>query len=140
MKLKMHNFDFEKGVISFVVPPEVMQSNSFCNVPSGVEVDIVAITKNAALGSEEAAPSTSANIDYTVALRVIEQICKEEKVSSVSSVVRIINECLNSAKVPNSASHNSSIPKCPAPVKCDAVMRDGGCGKIPKCFSRWGYF
>jgi hypothetical protein len=37
-----------------------------------------------------------------------------------------------------STSTNSSSPKCPAPVPCGHIMSDGGCGKVPKCFSRWG--
>jgi hypothetical protein len=56
MKLKMHSFDFEECTLTFSVPKEIMHSNGFGNVPCGVEVDLVAITGNAALGSVEAKP------------------------------------------------------------------------------------
>ena len=49
MKLKMHSFDFGECTLTFSVPKEIMHSNSFGNVPGGVEVDLVAITRNAAL-------------------------------------------------------------------------------------------
>jgi hypothetical protein len=55
MKLKMHSFDFEECTLTFSVPKEIMHGNSFGNVPGGVEVDLVAITKNAALGIKELA-------------------------------------------------------------------------------------
>jgi len=55
MKLKMHSFDFGECTLTFSVPKEIMHSNSFGNVPGGVEVDLVAITKNAALGIKELA-------------------------------------------------------------------------------------
>jgi hypothetical protein len=53
MKLKMHSFDFEECTLTFSVPKEIMDSNGFGNVPGGVEVDLVATTKNAALGTAE---------------------------------------------------------------------------------------
>jgi hypothetical protein len=53
MKLKMHSFDFKKCTLTFSVPKEVMYGNSFGNVPGGVDVDLVAITRNAALGTVE---------------------------------------------------------------------------------------
>jgi hypothetical protein len=37
-----------------------------------------------------------------------------------------------------SASHNSAMPKCPVPVPCKAVLPGRVCGKVPKCFSRYG--
>ena len=56
MKLKMHSFDFGECTLTFSVPKEIVDSNSFGNVPGGVEVDLVAITRNAALGTVEAKP------------------------------------------------------------------------------------
>lgn len=53
MKLKLNSFDFEKCELTFHVPKEIMRNNSFGNVQGGVEVDMVAITKNAALKSVE---------------------------------------------------------------------------------------
>lgn len=32
---------------------------------------------------------------------------------------------------------NSSSPKCPAPEPCEDIMANGGCGRVPKCFSKW---
>ena len=61
MKLKMHSFDFEECTLTFSVPKEVMHSNGFGNVPGGVEVDLVAITKNAALGAVETKPEQTHN-------------------------------------------------------------------------------
>lgn len=55
MKLKMHSFDFGECTLTFSVPKEIMHSNRFGNVSGGVEVDLVAITKNAALGIKELA-------------------------------------------------------------------------------------
>ena len=49
MKLKMQSFDFEECTLTFRVPKEIMHSRSFGNVPGGVEVDIGAITGDAAL-------------------------------------------------------------------------------------------
>ena len=37
-----------------------------------------------------------------------------------------------------SASHNSAMPKYPAPVPCEDVMPGRVCGRVPKCFSRYG--
>jgi hypothetical protein len=54
MKLKMHSFDFEECTLTFSVPKNIMHSNSFGNVSEGVEVDLVAITRNAALKTVEA--------------------------------------------------------------------------------------
>jgi hypothetical protein len=43
------------------------------------------------------------NSDYAAALRVIEDICSNEMVSSAVSVVRVINVRLNAAKAPHCA-------------------------------------
>jgi len=53
MKLKMFAFDFEKCTLEFSVPKEIMHTRSFGNVPGGVEVDMVAITGDATLGTME---------------------------------------------------------------------------------------
>ena len=55
MRLKMHSFDFEECTLTFSVPKDIMHSQSFGNVPGGVEVDLGVITGNAALGSKELA-------------------------------------------------------------------------------------
>jgi hypothetical protein len=54
MKLKMHSFDFEECTLTFSVPKDIMHNNSFGNVRGGVEIDLVAITGNAALKTVEA--------------------------------------------------------------------------------------
>ncbi len=68
MKLKMHSFDFGECTLTFSVPKEIMHSNSFGNVPGGVEVDLVAITKNAALGIKELAATDSQQLKESIAL------------------------------------------------------------------------
>lgn len=60
MKLKMYSFDFEECTLTFRVPKEIMHSRSFGNVPGGVEVDLDAITGDAALNTAESA-NTSHN-------------------------------------------------------------------------------
>jgi hypothetical protein len=68
MKLKMHSVDFEECALTFSVPKEIMHTRSFGNVPEGVEVDIGAITGDAALNTAESAQKAHNSAMDTIAL------------------------------------------------------------------------
>jgi hypothetical protein len=67
MKLMMHSFDFGECLLTFRVPQDVMWNNRFGNVPDGVEVDMAAITDNAALGIKELAATDSQHTQHAIA-------------------------------------------------------------------------
>jgi hypothetical protein len=81
MKLKMFALDFEKCTLEFSVPKEIMHTRSFGNVPGGVEVDMVAITGDATLGSSEGVQKQSAapcNIQSDETLPLCDEVeCNE---------------------------------------------------------------
>lgn len=72
MKLKISFFDFEKCEIGFNVPKEIMWHERFGNVPNGVDVDLGAITGNAALGIKELAATDS----QQPKVKTLKPICK----------------------------------------------------------------
>lgn len=94
MKLKLHSFDFGENLLTFSVPMEIMHTNRWGNVPGGVEVDVGAITGNAALGIKELAATDSQQLQAKIAARVevaircLEDSCKEEAVQQLMEVKR----------------------------------------------------
>lgn len=93
MKLKMHSFDFGECTLTFSVPKEIMHSNSFGNVPGGVEVDLVAITKNAALGIKELAATDRQQLKEAIALvRQHANVLHEAGAYSLNSFLDVIEQ------------------------------------------------
>jgi hypothetical protein len=91
MKLKMHSFDFEECTLTFSVPKEIMDSNGFGNVPGGVEVDLVAITKNAALDTAEQNRNSLQQLKAEIAALATElQDFNDRRIRSYGRVTEIV--------------------------------------------------